>query len=179
ELLHLRLLPPFTFHFRLAMNDDTTVFTISASEYRALQALAKFQLIEFSLKLYLARLHQLSSLSALPADSKQTWSFAELDEQPFGILLKRFANHCSDTELVARLREIKPARDIVAHRAVAYCRPEFKDLFGNEHVPSNDQLTAWAADADKCLEDLTPVLDKVFSIRHVPGNPANPDRPPL
>ncbi|WP_334026380.1 hypothetical protein [Burkholderia gladioli] len=69
---HLRVLPRFTFPHRLAMNDDTTVFTISASEYRALQALARFQLIEFSLKLYLARLHQLSSLSALPADSKQT-----------------------------------------------------------------------------------------------------------
>ena len=96
------------------------------------QSLSKFQLIEGTLKAFLAK-HQ-SDQAKVYKNSKKFYLVTEFNEMSYGILLKQYKKICSDQSLWNRLFTLKENRDYLAHRALIAnlnnIDDDFKKLLG-------------------------------------------------
>ena len=96
------------------------------------QSLSKFQLIEGTLKAFLAK-HQ-SDQDKIDKNSKKFYLTNQLNEMSYGILLKQYKKICCDQSLWNRLFKLKEHRDYLAHRALIAnlnnIDDDFKQLLG-------------------------------------------------
>lgn len=76
--------------------------------------------IEFQLQeavelqeMWLSHIAKKSKMSFVPTPVKT------LQEQPLGVLIKTFARHCDDTELVSQLNEFNSFRKTITHRLLS------------------------------------------------------------
>ena len=77
--------------------------------------LAKFQLIESSLKVYLVECE--IAQDRLNGKLKETYSVGPLSDISYGLLLKRYKKVCIDESLFKRLLALKDYRNYLAHQA--------------------------------------------------------------
>jgi hypothetical protein len=135
----------------------------SEHEMLALRALAGFQLLEFSLKLYISAAYQVirSSLNgALPFD----YNYKQIENFPLERLLGVFSRLNSNTSLQSRLSKLPHKRNEVAHKALLYNHDVFRDILGIDIESHAVDLAKMEKEVDECLGllagELTPVMDK-------------------
>src|SRR2546426_12836423 len=91
---------------------DNLVFHSNVNE-----ALRHLQLLDVCLKAYLEAVYWVAD-HVRPGGVRFLLSEKQLDEMPFGSLLRLFRRHCDDEALLKKLDQLKRDRIHIAHRAM-------------------------------------------------------------
>ena len=136
---------------------------LSDGETRILRRLGQYQLVEFSLKLYIAGAyaHIKKSLNeTIPFD----YGYSQVENFPLERLLEVFKRLNRNKELQDRLNGLRTHRNYVAHRALLEMKPAIRELFNLVSGEEKTDIAAAEKEVDECLRLLAGELGLV-----VPG----------
>ena len=123
---------------------------LSVGEARILRLLGQYQLVEFSLKLYIAGAyaHIKKSLDGIiPFD----YGYSEVENFPLERLLQVFKRLNRNKDLQDKLNRLKVHRNYVAHRALLEMNPAVRELFNLFAGEEQIDVTAAEAEVNECL----------------------------
>jgi hypothetical protein len=133
-------------------------------EPRHLRLLGQFQLLEFSLKLYIAFSHEIIR-SKLAGAIPFKYEFEQIDGYPLEKLLANFKLLNDNVELQARLGKLVKKRNAVAHKALLFQDLGFTNLvaglYNIDHSELLRDLGETEREVDGCMEQLAPELANV------------------
>jgi hypothetical protein len=117
----------------------------------ASHALAGFQLIEASLKDYIAEFHA-TVRRHLPASLTYEYSRSDIEDASLGKLVNVFARMNGNVDLVRKLRKLQGQRDELAHRALTKLYGQERETF--DFASNTDPLVDLANDLGYLLDDV-------------------------
>jgi len=130
-------------------------------EPRHLRLLGQFQLLEFSLKLYISFSHEIIR-SKLDGAIPFKYEFEQIDGYPLEKLLANFKLLNDNVELQARLGKLIKKRNVVAHKALLFQDLGFTNLvaglYNIDHRELLRDLDETESEVDGCMEQLAPEL---------------------
>ena len=136
-------------------------------EPRHLRLLGQFQLLEFSLKLYLAFSHEFIRLK-LNNELPFKVAFEQIDGYPLEKLLANFKLLNDNTDLQGRIGKLIKRRNDLAHKSLLFQELGFTNLIAGlynvDHRELLRELSATEQEVEDCMESLAPELAKVKAL---------------
>ena len=130
---------------------------------RVLLLLGSYQLLEFSLKIYIAGAYSLVKQSldgAIPFDYK----YKDIENFPLGKLLQTFSHLNKNKVLQNKLNQLKSTRNHIAHRALIEQYDVIRDVLnlgGDEH---SIDISDAEREIDECLILMAAELEFICSL---------------
>ena len=141
-------------------------------EPRLVKLLGQFQLLEFSLKLYIYFSHEIirARVSGLVPFK---YTFEQLDSHPLEKLLATFRQLSDNSELQGRLNELPKKRNEIAHKALLYHHPSLSALLAGiynlDYIEHSADVGETEKEIESCMdllaEDLATVRGTFESLR--------------
>lgn len=149
----------------------TAIREFQNHESRSIDLLAQIQLIELSLKIYLAAAYGVTR-QALNGSLPFKYGYKDIENWPLERLLAAFSKLNDDSALQARLNKLRDIRNAVAHRALLYRHDVIRSVLGidlDEHVVDVDEARK---EANECLIVLGAALEGILKKFNVAGSPS-------
>jgi len=140
----------------------TPVRALADHESRAIDLLGLMQLIELSLKMYLAAAYGVTR-QALSGTLPFKYGYKDVENWPLEKLLATFPKVNDNAALQTRLNKLREMRNAVAHRSLLYRHDVIRDVLGislEDHVVDVDVARK---EANECLTILASELEVVIA----------------
>jgi hypothetical protein len=132
-------------------------------EKETLSILSSYQVLEFSLKLYIATAYKFIK-HKIDGGIPFNYNFKYIENFPLGKLLNLFSQLNGNIELHKRLSKLIKTRNEVAHQALLYHHDVFRDILSVDISSHVLNISNTATELDECLEllthEITAMLDK-------------------
>jgi hypothetical protein len=138
--------------------------TPTETESRILRILSNFQMLEFTLKLYIAGAYRIIQYSL---EGKMPFEYGHKDVENFPLerLLSTFMKLNANKELQRKMNALREKRNLIAHRALIYRHELVRDLLDVDAEDYHADLRNIEIDVDKCLLLMSAELDKVLALQ--------------
>ena len=132
-------------------------------EPRLLKLLGQFQLLEFSLKLYIYFSHEIIR-ERVDGLIPFNYTFEQIDTHPLEKLLANFKRLSDNSALQSRLNKLPKKRNEIAHKALLYHHPSLSSLLaGIYNLDYLDHL-ADVGETEKEVESCMDLLAKDLAL---------------
>lgn len=128
-----------------------------------LKAISSFQMLEFSLKIYLATTFNIIS-SKVGDVVPFKYGYKDIENHSLEKLLNLFQKHNENTDLQRRLNKLRMHRNELAHKSLLVAHEELRDILGKELDESHISLQEVREELESCLKLMAEELDRVFKI---------------
>ena len=149
----------------------------SETEYKqsTLRALSCFQLLEFSLKIYVAVAYDLIR-NKLKDDIPFKYDYKDIKKHSLGMLLNTFQKINDNIELQNRLKSLVKGRNRLAHQALLVAHEELRYILDEDLNENRNNVTSLEEELDDCLMIMGSEIQKILSISSVqkPQPPFSP-----
>lgn len=136
---------------------------IEKFRHTTLEILSSFQVLEFSLKAYIARSYKIIK-HKLNEEIPFEYSYNDIKNSPLENLLNIFAKLNNNQELIKKLNKLRNKRNFIAHQALLLTEDIFLELLNEDFGEHHENLYTIDAELRECLTLLTEELQKIFSI---------------
>ena len=130
---------------------------------QTLKVLSGFQMLEFSLKVYVATAYNLTR-HKLQGAIPFKYTYKDIKNHPLERLLNTFQKLNDNVQLQGRLNKLREGRNYIAHQALLVSHVEFRDILDGDLDESLDKVASLEQELDNCLELMAQELQKIFSI---------------
>lgn len=116
----------------------------------SLKVLGSFQLLEFSLKLYIATAYKVIQ-EELNGKIPFNYSYPDIKNYPLERLINLFAKLNDNEDLSTRLNKLRDKRNKVAHTSLLCVYDVFREILGEDIHENYADLSATEGEVDHCL----------------------------
>jgi hypothetical protein len=135
----------------------------SDHEAQVLRLLSMFQMLELSLKFYIAAAYKRIK-DALDGRLPFKYSYKDIENFPLERLLGIFAKLNDDQVLQGRLNKLVPKRNLVAHRALVYRHEVIADLLEIDTSALLEDLKTVEVELDECQKGLGEIVSRMLEL---------------
>ena len=133
-------------------------------QLRTLRVLSSFQILESSLKIYIATAYDFIR-NRLKDDIPFKYRYKDIKKHSMGMLLTIFQKINNNTELQHRLNKLVEGRNFIAHQALLVAHEEFRKILDEDLDENYDNVISLEGELDDCLMIMSSELQKIFSMR--------------
>ena len=135
----------------------------TAFEQGLLEVLSSFQVLELTLKVYVAASYKIIE-HKLNGAIPFRYGYSDIENYPLERVINIFARLNSNKKLVKALNKLTPMRNEIAHKLVSYRNDEIRELLDVDLESKHTSLVATADALDKVFLQLAVELNRVVDL---------------
>ena len=130
----------------------------------AVKTLSGFQMLEFSLKIYISVAYNLIA-HKVSGIVPFKYKYKDIKNHPLEKLLNLFQKHNDNVDLQKRLNRLRQKRNDLAHTDLLIAHEELRDILGKDLTENHVSIQEVQKELDECLKIMAGELDNIFKVK--------------